>query len=417
MSKLRLVSAILLIVGFLAVCSLGAAKGPIKIGVPLPMSPPGAYSSGNQMWWAVLQAVQEVNAAGGILGGRKVVPVLADNRGVPEEAKAGMERLITKDKVVAVAGNYHSSCCLSEMPLLHKYHIPFIAAECWANDLTAKKYPEIFRIAPTNTLYADKIVDWIKGAGFKSVAHLIETTDWGLGFEKIFRKKIKEAGINYKAVFADVATEDYTPLLIRFKQMEPLPDLFVNYVLGPAGFRAARQAYNIGFAPTPSTAAMGGGPFTNPEFWENLGEHGKYWITLQIGLPPSGYTKVTKSENEKFEAEHGRRMNFLAMEAYDSFMLIVEAIKDAGSTDPDAIIEALENIEWEGTRGKYYFPYGTHNPVPEDQPDFMWHQWPDVPIYFLQYAEVDQNPEEAPIIWPPEWAELEAPYYIPVPEE
>ena len=134
-------------------------KEPINIGVVLPMSPPGAYASGNPMWWAALQAVEEVNEAGGILG-REVVAILGDTRGVPEEARAATERLITKDKVVGVIGNYHSSCALAQIDLFRDHNVPYIGAEPWADDVTAKGYKQVFRISITNSLYTDITVAW-----------------------------------------------------------------------------------------------------------------------------------------------------------------------------------------------------------------------------------------------------------------
>jgi len=96
-------------------------------------------------------------------------------------------------------------------------------------------------------------------------------------------------------------------------------------------------------------------------------------------------------------------------------MLMCEAIKKAGSTDPDKMIDALENIKWTGMRGEYYFPYGSKNPVPADKPAYMWHQWPDVSEYLFQYTEVGQKPEDGTVIWPPKWSQLpKGQYFVPV---
>ena len=108
-------------------------------------------------------------------------------------------------------------------------------------------------------------------------------------------------------------------------------------------------------------------------------------------------------------------INATVMEAYDSFMLMCEAIKKAGSTDPDKMIDALENIKWTGMRGEYSFPYGSKNPVPDDKPAYMWHQWPDVSEYLFQYTEVGQKPEDGTVIWPPKWSQLpKGQYFVPV---
>jgi branched-chain amino acid transport system substrate-binding protein len=255
----------------------------------------------------------------------------------------------------------------------------------------------------------------MKAAGFKRIAVIQEITDWGLGVNEQLKAAWDEAGIQHETALTDVKTEDFTQTLARYKQWDPPPDLFFGSITGPGAFRIIKQAYDMGFAPSPETVFYATNACLNPEVWEVAGKAANHIVVTQIGLPPSAYTEVTKRENKKFEEQYGRLMNATVMEAYDSFMLMCEAIKKAGSTDPDKIINALENIKWTGMRGTYYFPYGTHNPVPDDQPDYMWHQWPDVSEYLFQYTKVGQSPEEGTVIWPPHWSQLpEGQYFIPV---
>ena len=86
----------------------GAVDCPIKIGGIAPLSAPGAVGAGEGMRAAMLIAESDINAAGGILGCDLKV-VIADSEGLPEKAKAMMEKFITQDGVVAVGGGYHSS--------------------------------------------------------------------------------------------------------------------------------------------------------------------------------------------------------------------------------------------------------------------------------------------------------------------
>ncbi len=89
------------------------------------------------------------------------------------------------------------------------------------------------------------------------------------------------------------------------------------------------------------------------------------------------------------------------MEAYDSIVVIAQAIKKAGSTEADAIVTALENIEYDGALGKIYFPYGTQkDPEDEGKGAEWWHQWPDPALTMIQYQEEGQNSADAAIVWP-----------------
>ena len=90
------------------------------------------------------------------------------------------------------------------------------------------------------------------------------------------------------------------------------------------------------------------------------------------------------------------------MEAYDSVWVLADAIKRAGSTDPKAIIAALENTDIEFAQGRYWFEYGSKKPLPADGkvPKYMWHQWPEPPLLVLEYFEAKQPGDQAAVLWP-----------------
>jgi hypothetical protein len=89
------------------------------------------------------------------------------------------------------------------------------------------------------------------------------------------------------------------------------------------------------------------------------------------------------------------------MEAYDSIAVLAQAIEEAGSTDGDAIVTALESISHEGTLGRIYFDYGLKRDPSEDgKGDEWWHQWPDPAITMIQYQEEGQASTEAAIVYP-----------------
>src|SRR3546814_16713175 len=69
-------------------------------------------------------------------------------------------------------------------------------------------------------------------------------------------------------------------------------------------------------------------------------------------------------------------------------MVIAEAIKAAGSADREAIQEALRKLEWNSTRGKIYFPQTA-------EPAWKFQQWPEVPIFVIQYSAPNQTPTDA----------------------
>src|ERR1700757_3697999 len=94
----------------------------------------------------------------------------------PAEGSAAAVRLITKDNVSAIIGEFHSSVALAEIEEAHKYGVPWVGTDVWADAITAKQYPEVFRLAPANSLVYVKAADWT-AQHFKNVAIVAENTD------------------------------------------------------------------------------------------------------------------------------------------------------------------------------------------------------------------------------------------------
>jgi branched-chain amino acid transport system substrate-binding protein len=137
-----------------------------------------------------------------------------------------------------------------------------------------------------------------------------------------------------------------------------------------------------------------------PEFWENAGDCGRYAFFTYVGLPEALWNERTEAFMRDYESRYGQQPGGAAMAAYDAAHLLMEGIRQAGSTEAGAIIEALENMRYTGAMGDYWFEYTSTNPVPDGEPEWMWHQWPTPNTYILQYTEVDQPVGEANVVFP-----------------
>jgi branched-chain amino acid transport system substrate-binding protein len=390
----KLTRSFVVIIGLVALMSLSLpASAQIKIGGVVPLSPPGAVDGGRSMQQGMQMAADEVNAAGGLLG-QKMELLIGDTSGIPEKGVAVMERFITGDKVVAVTGEFHSSVGLAEMEVAHRYGIPFVLSETWADDITARQYPEVFRIAPANSLVYDSPVGWIKQAGFKNVGAIFENTDWGLGAIKIFEEKLKAVGVKMTGVHAELTVTDFTPQLLQFKNMSPRPDLFINGVSGTGGYLLTKQVYDLGLAPTGQTAVIClSTDMTLPDFWPSVGKAGVYAIINPPGLPGIPKTQTFNRFAAAFKAKYNREPDIAAMEGYDGVMLLAEAIKNAKSVEPAKMEAVLRTIKWEGPRGTIWFSQ-------DKSPAWMYQTWPDVPILIAQYTKESQIATDATILWP-----------------
>jgi branched-chain amino acid transport system substrate-binding protein len=376
--------------------------GTIRIGGMGPLSAPGDVVSGIAMQYAMNLAVEDINAAGGVLG-KNVELVFGDTEGLPERGTAVAERLINNDKVVALAGEYHSAVGLAELEVAHNYGIPVVFAETWSDKITETGYPEVFRIAPTSTMNSESSADWMVALGIKNVVEIAENTDYGTGQAATDKQFLEAAGVHLEdTIFVDPNTTNFQPILARIQAMNPAPDLIRVPVNGQAGYDLEEQMIDLGIAPTEKTI----GTFTSdalaPEYWQSV-PNGNYAVFSYVGLAPSLYNDTTRHVVEEYKKTFNTEPASYVLEAYDSVWIIANAIKNAGTTESKALISAIEDTDVVLAQGRYWFKYTDKNPLPSDGsvPAYMWHQWPDPAILILQYFEPNQVWTDAAIIWPP----------------
>ena len=383
-------------------CNALGADCPIKIGGLAPLSAPGAVTGGEAMRDAMMIAVDEVNAQGGLLG-CKVELVMGDTEGLPEKGTAVMEKLINQDKVVAAGGEYHSSAALAAMEVAHKYGIPVVFAETWNDGITGKKYPEVFRVAPLNSEVADfqsKFATVVPGV--KKVSMIVENTDFGRPNAEASVKVLEKAGVQALMYPVDIGTQDFSSIIQRMKADKP--DLIIVILTGEASYNFTQQAADAGIGPENLPMVCDQTALESKAYWTNV-PSGNYGFVMRIGIPPQLFNDVAKKFEKAYTAKTGKKAaESYAFEAYDSVRAIMQAIKEAGSTDGKAIIKALEKIKYVGALGDISFPYGQDNP-PEKagKEDKWWHQFPEPAITMVQYQKKGQDSTEAVVVYPPKF--------------
>lgn len=369
---------------------------PILLGWVGPLSPPGDYASGQEMKWATQLKADELNAAGGLLG-RHVKIIYEDTKGQPSEGSAAAVRLITKDHVAAIFGEFHSSVALAEIKVAHKYGVPWIGTDVWADEITAKHYPEVFRIAPADSLVYTKVADWIAGHGFKHVSILAEDSDFGQGVAKVESGVLTKHGIKPNVQTIELNQQDFTPALLRLMHRNPRPGLIDMAVAGQAQYQIVKQACQLGFAPTGKTALIGGTGLLEKEVWQVAGKCAKDLLAVDVALPKSHWNDKAKAFYKTFQKRYNRPPTGVAMESFDTLGVLAAAIKEAGSTKSKAIIHALENLHYTGVHGHYSFSTKT-------TPAWAYHQFMNVPFMVIQYTSMNQTPEQAAVVYPKAWA-------------
>ena len=376
-----------------------AADCPIKIGGLAPLSAPGSVTGGEAMRVAMLLAERDINAAGGVLG-CDIEVVIADTEGLPEKARALMEKLITQDGVVAVGGGYHSSVGVAGKDIANDRGIPVVFAETWNDTITGDKQKYIFRIAPLSSWASGVIWKFAAQApGVKKVVIVTENTDYGIPAAAECEKGLASKGITSTTFGVDIGTQDFAGIVERVKAENP--DYLIVLLTGEAGFNYAQQAADAGVGPQDMMFHANQSGLESKAFWENVPD-GNLSFMARIGVPETMYNESALKMANDYKEQTGKTgVESYALEAYDSIGVIAQAINEAGSTNGDAIVDALENISHEGTLGRIYFPYGTKkDPSADGKGDEWWHQWPDPAITMVQYQKEGEASNTMTIVYP-----------------
>jgi branched-chain amino acid transport system substrate-binding protein len=368
------------------------AADPIKVGVTVTQSPPGSVVQGTQVKDGLEVVAKMLNDQGGV-NGRPIELVIEDTQGLPEKARAGVEKLITRDKVVAIVGEHQSSNVLAGMEVAHRYHIPYINTNGWADAIREKGYPEMFNPNNYNRRVAMAAADSIKKLGAKKVVAFAENTDYGIGLAKGIGEQLKAVApeISYRFDTLDRAAKDYLPAILPLRA-DP-PDVVVDVMLPPAAYIMMNQVYEQGIAPSSKTWFYDASGLADyPDFWQNVKEAGKGLLVFGLYHPKMQAPALAKTVGDAYTAKTGAQPNRLLYQAADSLLVLADALKRANSTDPDAIVKALEETKYTGTRGEITF---------SKEPGYKNHQWLDIPYVTFQVTEIGQKVADTPLVEQP----------------
>jgi len=376
-----------------------AQSCPIRIGGLAPLSAPGSVTGGEAMRDAMRIATDEINAAGGVLG-CEVELVVVDTEGLPERGRAVMERLITQDNVVAVGGGYHSSVGLAAKDVAEAAGVPVVFAETWNDRITADQDRFIFRLAPLSSEVANIYATFAATVpGVQNVVIVAENTDYGLPASDMTRQGLEAAGITSTIYTVDIGTQDFSGIIQRIRADRP--DMIIQVMTGEAAYNFTQQAAEAGIGPGDLPMTCDQNALESAAFWQNVPD-GNLCFMNAVGLPTALFTDRTRAFVAAYTAATGKdAAESYAMEAYDSIMILAQAITEAGSTDGEAIVAALEAITYEGVLGSISFPINSGNTPEQAGVDpKWWHQFPDPAITVVQYQSVGQSSTDAPVVFP-----------------
>jgi len=384
-----LIGVILIMENTITSMALAQSKEPVKMGILIPLSPPGDPASGKRILWGAELGVKYVNEVmGGVLGGRPFQLAVEDDQGIPAEGVVGYRRLVTKDKVVAVAGQFHSSVCLAVNEVAKELGVPLFSTGASSPKITESMYPTIFSIMSLTPPRCEFFMEFAKKMGYKRVAVMSEDTDYGTGFDQWLKEIGKREGIEVKGIIFPRTSIDLTPSLLIIKAWNP--QLLINVGVGPNAFLLAKQAFDVGLFPKVPMLASYDWP-TRTEFWDAVGDKGNYilyTIYYKPGMPvtPSGNWMIPK-----YIELHKEDPTFYSLNVFGQVLVVAQAVNFAKSAEPKDVIQALRTGTFTDWVGKVKF---------EEPPGMRWHNV-SPPHLILQMTKPRQPSRVSTTVWPP----------------
>jgi branched-chain amino acid transport system substrate-binding protein len=363
--------------GTLAQAPAQAQTGPIKIGVPTAVQ----LQVGRDAQEAVQMAIDDINAKGGVLG-RKLQMVVADETEKPEAGINAIKKLTAEDKVDVLIGGYTSGVTLAQLPHIARAKTIYMGVGAASPAVTARvrkdynDYKYVFRVGPIHAGHQARqlstfITDFVGAElGRKNIAIVGENAKWVQDLVPILRKSATEGGATVKfSELFDTQTSDFSPL---FSKIRDSGAEFIVVILSHASSDIFAKQWHDSQVPIPyggiDVKSMDG------DFCERIDGKSvsEFAANFAVRAP---LTDKTVPFFDDFKKRTNRVPVYTALGSNDGVYIYADAVKAAGTTDPDKVIEQLEKTSYVGVSGVIEFDENHDLKAGGKYPNFLFAQW------------------------------------------
>jgi len=339
MKKIWIGIAIVIAIALAAVLIITQTKKEpelIKIGIITPLTG-GSAKYGEDIKRGYDLAVEEINEKGGI-SGRKIRLIYEDSEGKPEKAVTAAQKLIQRDKVIAILGDLWSSPTLAVAPIAEKNRVVLLSPGASSPKLTnAGDY--IFRNEISEAYGAKESAGLYFNAGFRKIAIIYINNDYGIAVRDITQQVYKELGgeiVNAEAFEQDA--KDFRTQLLKIKRTNPDAILIASY---KESILILRQMREMGMG----IQVLGSPLFEDPEIIEKAGDIAEGAIYSYYGtFDPKSQDARILAFIKKFKEKYGVEPEYYAPIGYDAVKIIALAIEKRGF-QPEQIKNSLYQIK------------------------------------------------------------------------
>ena len=298
-------------------------------------------------------AVDEINAAGGVLG-QKIEVVVRDDNGTPGDAVRVAEELVSREKVVLLMGTFASNVGLAVSDFAKQRKMPFLASEPLSDKIvweSGNKYT--YRLRPSTFMQTEMLVPEAAKLGKKRWAIVYPNYEYGQSATAAFKKQMnvsQSGGLEFIELPVPLGKIDPGPVVQAL--IDAQPDAIFSSLFGPDLARFVREGELRGlFKDRPVFNLLGG----EPEYLDPLKDE------APVGWYVTGYPwyAITTPEHQKFIKAYQAKFNDYpragSVVGYSTVMAAAAAVKKAGSTDPEKIVAALSGLTFVSPFGAVTF--------------------------------------------------------------
>ncbi len=323
----------------------GGEEDVIRIGVFEPMT--GANAAGGAL---EVEGVELANELYPEVLGKKVELVIVDNKSDPVEAASAAALLVEKEKVAAIIGSWGSSLSMAAGDIIRE-KVPTVGASC-TNPLVTQGNDWYFRVCFIDPFQGKVMATYsYEKLGAKKAAIIQEVNnDYAIGLAKFYTDAFKELTGDDNAIVAvtndNTGDQDFSAQLTNIMTANP------DVIFAPGNFTESalivKQARQLGI----TVPIIGGDTYETPEFIEIGGDAVEGCVFSTFFTSETPITKESEKFLDAYRAEYGKEPAAVTALSYDAYILILDAIERAGSTDPVALRDAIAATEgFEGAAG------------------------------------------------------------------
>ncbi len=322
-----------------------AEEDVIKIGVFEPMT--GANAAGGEL---EVEGIRLANRLYPEVMGKKVELVIVDNKSDAVEAASAAALLVEKEQVAAIIGSWGSSFSMAAGDVI-KDKVPTVGASC-TNPLVTQGNDWYFRVCFIDPFQGKVMATYsYENLGARKAAIIQEVNnDYAIGLAKFYTDAFKELTGDDDSIVSvanyNTGDQDFNAQLTNINSANP------DVIFAPGNFTESalivKQAKQLGI----DVPIIGGDTYETPEFVDIGGEAVEGCVFSTFFTSETPITAESETFLAEYREEYGKEPAAVTALAYDAYILILDAIERAGSTDPVALRDALAETEgFEGAAG------------------------------------------------------------------